>query len=54
MTINETELKKKTDKDKVDILDSLVGAAAGNTMILDEIKAARLEDKGNNIDGTLD
>jgi len=30
-------------KDKVDILDSLVGIAAGNEMTMGEIKAVRLE-----------
>ncbi len=45
ITKNGTVLVKMSNpnKDKVDILDSLVGAAADNGMTVDEIKAARLE-----------
>ena len=45
ITKNGTVLVKMSnpDKDKVDILNSLVGAAADNGMTVDEIKAARLE-----------
>ena len=45
ITKNGTILVKMSNpnKDKVDILNSLVGAAADNSMTVDEIKAARLE-----------
>ncbi|MBQ3466610.1 MAG: type II toxin-antitoxin system prevent-host-death family antitoxin [Firmicutes bacterium] len=45
ITKNGTVLVKMSNpnKDKVDILNSLVGAAADNGMTVDEIKAARLE-----------
>ncbi len=45
ITKNGTILVKMSNpnKDKVDILNSLVGAAADNGMTVDEIKAARLE-----------
>ena len=45
ITKNGTILVKMSNpnKDKVDILNSLVGIAADNNMTMDEIKAARLE-----------
>lgn len=45
ITKNGTVLVKMSNpnKDKVDILNSLVGAAEDNGMTVDEIKAARLE-----------
>ena len=45
ITKNGTVLVKMSNpnKDKVDILNCLVGAAADNGMTVDEIKAARLE-----------
>ena len=45
ITKNGTILVKMSNpnRDKVDILNSLVGIAADNNMTMDEIKAARLE-----------
>ena len=45
ITKNGTVLVKMSNpnRDKVDILNSLVGIAADNNMTMDEIKAARLE-----------